>query len=82
MRTLRTINRPTKALLMLLIPALYLLVLNKSLWFILYLTCGMTTKEYANSDLVVLLNIASGLFFLWETIVFLYIDKKKTNHGY
>lgn len=82
MRTLRTINRPTKALLVLLIPAVYLLVLNKSLWFIMYLIFGMTIKEYSNSDLIVLLNIASGLFFLWETIVFLYIDKKRTNHGY
>lgn len=82
MKSLRTINRPTKALLVLLIPAVYLLVLNKSLWFIMYLIFGMTIKEYSNSDLIVLLNIASGLFFLWETIVFLYIDKKRTNHGY
>lgn len=82
MKSLKTINRPTKALLTLLIPAIYLLILNKSLWFIMYLTFGMSVKEYSNSDLIALLNIASGLFFLIETIVFLYIDKKKTNHGY
>lgn len=81
MKRLRTFNRPTKALLVLLIPALYLLVLNKSLWLIMYLIFGMTIKEYSNSDLIVLLNIASGLFFLWETIVFLYIDKNR-NNGY
>lgn len=82
MKSLKTINRPTKALLTLLIPAIYLLILNKSLWFIMYLTFGMSVKEYSNSDLIALLNIASGLFFLIETIVFLYIDKKRTNHGY
>lgn len=82
MKSLKTINRPTKALLTLLIPAIYLLILNKSLWFIMYLTFGMSIKEYSNSDLIALLNIASGLFFLIETIVFLYIDKKRTNHGY
>lgn len=81
MRKLRTFNRPTKALLVLLIPAVYLLVLNKSLWLIMYLIFGMTIKEYSNSDLIVLLNIASSLFFLWETVVFLYIDKNR-NNGY
>lgn len=81
MRALKTINRPTKALLVLLIPAIYLLILNKSLWLILYLTFSMSTKEYSESALIILLNIGAGLFFLVETVVFLY-DKKRNNNGY
>lgn len=82
MKSLRTINRPTKALLVLLIPALYLLVLNKSLWFIMYLVFNTSVKDYTHSTLVFLLNFFAGIFFLIETVVFLYIDKKRTNHGY
>lgn len=82
MRRLRTINRPTKALLVLLIPAVYLLVLNKSLWFIMYLVFSTSVKDYTHSTLVFLLNFFAGIFFLLETIVFLYVDKKRTNHGY
>lgn len=81
MRSLRTINRPTKALLVLLIPALYLLVLNKSLWFIMYLVFNTSVEDYTHSTLVFLLNFFAGIFFLIETVVFLYIDKKR-NNGY
>ena len=81
MKSLRTINRPTKALLVLLIPALYLLVLNKSLWFIMYLVFNTSVEDYTHSTLVFLLNFFAGIFFLIETVVFLYIDKKR-NNGY
>lgn len=77
MRRLRTINRPTKALLVLLIPAIYLLVLNKSLWFIMYLVFHTSVKDYTDSSLVLLLNFFAGIFFLIETIVFLYKEKKR-----
>lgn len=81
MKSFRTLNPPTKALLVLLIPAIYLLILNKSLWFILYLTFNMSVKEYSESNLIILLNIGAGLFFLLETAVFLY-DRKRNNNGY
>ena len=81
MRSLRTINRPTKALLVLLIPALYLFILNKSLWFIMYLTFNTSIEDFTHSTLVFLLNFFAGIFFLMETVVFLYTDKRR-NYEY
>lgn len=79
MKSILNFNRPTKALLSLLIPALYLLILNKSLWFILYLVFNVTVKQYSDSTLVLLLNVFAGAFFFFETIVYLYSRKRKFN---
>jgi hypothetical protein len=76
MKYLKTLNPPTKALVALLLPAVYLTVLNKALLLALYISFGMTTKEYNNSYLVLTLNILAGLFFLYETLLFLYSNKR------
>lgn len=81
MKSFRTLNPPTKALLVLLIPAIYLLILNKSLWFIMYLVFNTSVEDFTHSTLVFLLNFFAGIFFLFETVVFLY-DKKRNNNGY
>jgi hypothetical protein len=78
MKYLKTLNRPTKALVAVLLPAVYLTVLNKALLLASYISFGMTTKEYNNSYLVLALNILAGLFFLYETLLFLYSNKRTT----
>lgn len=80
MRTLKTLNSPTKALLVLLIPCIYLLILNKSLWFVLWLVFGVTVKDYANSGLIAVLNIIVAIYFILETVVFLYSKPKRNEY--
>jgi hypothetical protein len=79
MKYLKTINRPTKALVALLLPCLYLIILNKSLALALFLSFGMTAKQYNSSYLILVFNILAGLFFVYETLLFLYSKRNRTN---
>ena len=76
MKYLKTLNRPTKALVALLLPAVYLTIFNQAILLALHVSFGMTTKEYNNSYLVLTLNILAGIFFLYETLLFLYSKKR------
>jgi len=76
MKYLKTLNRPTKALVALLLPAVYLTIFNQAILLALHVSFGMTIKEYNNSYLVLTLNILAGIFFLYETLLFLYSKKR------
>lgn len=79
MHFIKNTNPPTKAFFTLLLPTVYLVLINKLVYLGLYFSFGLTMKDYNSSYIVLTFNILAGIFFLYETIVFLYMKRRKHN---